>query len=115
MKKDRMMMHENQILVAIKRPGEEPFIEPLFDNDLKAFQKEVGGYIESFTISSDLTIICNEEGRLFGLPYNTTICGQDFVGTIMAVAYRRDEFVSIKGQHIPFVLRLLKGTGGDQK
>lgn len=35
-------MKENQILVCIKEPGEEPRIEPLFDNTLEAFQKAVG-------------------------------------------------------------------------
>lgn len=39
-------MGENQILVAIKKPGELPGLEPLFKNSLEAFQKAVGGYIE---------------------------------------------------------------------
>ena len=38
-------MKEKQILVIIKEPGKAPAVEPLFDNDLKAFQKAVGGYV----------------------------------------------------------------------
>ena len=47
-------MGENQILVAIKKPGELPGLEPLFENSLEAFQKAVGGYIEVLTVASDL-------------------------------------------------------------
>lgn len=59
-------MGEKQILVAIKKPGELPGLEPLFENSLEAFQKAVGGYIEVVTVASDLVLICNEEGRLPG-------------------------------------------------
>ena len=102
-------MKENQILVVIKEPGEAPRVEPLFDNDLKAFQKAVGGYIETVTIATDLVIICNEEGRLKGLPHNTTVFGVDFVGTIIAAGVKGEEFASIKASVVPTVLRVLGG------
>lgn len=41
-------MGENQILVAIKKPGELPGLEPLFENSLEAFQKAVGTKGEGF-------------------------------------------------------------------
>ena len=62
-------MSEKQILVVIKRPGEEPVVEPLFDNTLEAFQREVGGFIETVTFATDMCLICNEDGRIKGLPY----------------------------------------------
>lgn len=40
------------------------------ENTLKALQAEVGGYIETVTFASDAAVICNEEGRILGLPYN---------------------------------------------
>ena len=40
-------MKEKQILVVIKEPGKPPRVEPLFENTLEAFQKAVGGYIET--------------------------------------------------------------------
>lgn len=36
-------MNIEPILVVIKRPGEEPFVDHLFPNMLESFQKEVGG------------------------------------------------------------------------
>ena len=102
-------MKEKQIMIMLKRPGCEPELEPLFDNTLEAFQEAVGGYIETFTLAPDLVIICNEEGKLRGLPYNVTIAGEDFVGTVLAVGVKGDEFASIKARHIPLVKELLRG------
>lgn len=81
----------SMISALIKRPGEKPRHVNV-SNSLKALQKNVGGYIETVTIATDLVIICNEEGRLLGLPYNCTICGCDFVGEILMVGRDGDEF-----------------------
>ena len=102
-------LKENQILVVIKEPGQAPGVEPLFDNTLEAFQKAVGGYIETVTIAQDLIIICNEEGRLRGLPFNVEVAGVGFVGTVIAVGARGDEFASLKSKNVPFALQLLTG------
>ena len=99
---------EAQILVCVKYPGEEPHVEPLFDNTLKAFQEAVGGWIETVTICSDLVLIVNEEGRIKGLPYNTTVLGCQLYGPVLAVSTKGDEFASIKAAHIPMVLQILK-------
>ena len=108
----RKAAKEAQILVCIKKPGEEPAIEPLFDNTLDAFQKAVGGYIETVTIATDLTLVCNEEGRIRCLPYNTTICGLPIYGTVLAVGVKGDEFASVPGRHVSAVLNLLRGKKG---
>ena len=95
--------------MVTKEPGKAPVVEPLFDNDLKAFQKAVGGYIKTVTLATDLVIICNEEGRLQGLPHNTTVFGVDFCGTIIAAGVKGEEFASIKASVVPTVLRMLGG------
>lgn len=100
-------MKERQILVIIKHPGEEPYLEPLFDNTLEAFQNAVGGYIETVTFAQDAAIICNEEGRLMGLAHNCTVLGVDFCGTILVAGVEGDEFASLKVAHIPKILHML--------
>lgn len=100
-------MKEAQILAIVKEPGKLARVEPLFTNTLQAFQKAVGGYIETVTLCTDLVLIVNEEGRLRGLPFNTTVCGLDLVGTIVAVGVKGEEFASLKAQHVPTILRLL--------
>lgn len=77
-----------------KKPGAQPEIIEV-DNTLKALQTEVGGYIETVTIASDAVVICNEEGRILGLPDNCRVCGVDFVGTILVVGRDRDEFCDV--------------------
>ena len=94
--------------MIIKEPGKAPVVEPLFDNDLKAFQKAVGGYIETVTFG-ELVVICNEEGRLKGLPHNTVIGGVDFCGTILAAGVKGEEFASVRASVVPTVLRMLGG------
>lgn len=76
-----------------KKPGCEPELIDI-DNTLAALQQEVGGYIETVSIA-DVVIICNEEGRLCGLPYNCRFVGVDFVGTILVVGRNKDEFCDV--------------------
>lgn len=77
-----------------KKPGCAPELIDI-DNTLKALQAEVGGYIETVTITSDAVIICNEEGRILGLPYNCRFVGVDFVGTVLIVGTKGDEFCDV--------------------
>lgn len=82
------------ISALVKRPGEPPRHVNV-SNSLETLQKNVGGYIEAVTIATDLVIICNEEGLLRGLPYNCSICGVDFVGTILMVGRDGEEFADL--------------------
>lgn len=87
------------ISALVKRPGEIPRHVNV-SNSLEALQKNVGGYIEVVTIfpydeetgKDGLCVICNEEGRLQGLPHNCTIFGYDFVGDILMVGVHGEEF-----------------------
>lgn len=105
-------MREAQITVIKKEPGKAPEIIPLFENSLSAFQNAVGGYIETVTFTTDFCIICNEEGRLLGLPYNCDICGADFFGTVLGVGVRGDEFASVPGKFINDVMRMMGAKDG---
>lgn len=104
------MIKENQILVVIKEPGQEPYVDPLFDNTLGAFQKAVDGYIESVTLTTDMILIVNEEGRINDMPYNVTVCGLDLYGPVIAVGVKGEEFASLKSSYVPYVRHLLRDT-----
>lgn len=89
----------DKIHVITKKPGGKPasvWITPALEN----LQAYVGGCIETVTLAEDLVIICNEEGRLRGLPQNCTICGVDFCGDIIIAGVSGEEFSSIP---VPFV------------
>ena len=70
------------IKAVIKRPNSKPYMIRL-DGSLEVLQVTVGGYIEIVPIASDLVVICDEEGKLKGKPYNCTICGEPFVGDLI--------------------------------
>lgn len=77
--------------VWIKRPGSPPEQRHI-NNTLEALQIQVKGYIDTVTIADDLVVICNEEGRFMGMPYNCDICGWDFVGPIVIAGVDGPEF-----------------------
>lgn len=80
-----------------KNPGEAwEAIE--VENGLKPLQDAVGGYLESVTFAEDVCVLCDEEGRLKGKPYNTTVCGVPFVGTVLIVGVDGEEFAELTEQ-----------------
>jgi len=65
-------MKEEKIKVLALLPMELPK-EIDLDNTLEAMQKFVSGLIECITLSdtgSEVTLVCNDEGKLLGLPLN---------------------------------------------
>lgn len=84
-----------KIKVIIKRPDEEYGHVSWISDTLSNLQKTVEGYIETFTVSEDVVIICNEEGLIKQLPFNCRLCEQDFFGTIIVAGVNGDEFDSI--------------------
>lgn len=100
---------DNTLLtVVIKEPGELPRMASV-SNTLETMQKLVGGYIETVTLASGFAIVCNEEGRLRGLPENVEICGNTFVGTIVFVGVRGDRFISLDANGIALAAKLCGG------
>lgn len=68
----RHTMKEEKIKVLALLPMELPK-EIDLDNTLEAMQNFVGGLIECITLSdtgSEVTLVCNDEGKLLGLPLN---------------------------------------------
>lgn len=102
------MEKQKNILVVIKEPGKAPHVEPCFPNTLEAFQKAVGGYIETLTLCEDLVLIVNEEGLLQELPFNCKVCNVPLVGTIVAAGVAGDKFAGIRAACVPWVLRLFE-------
>ena len=70
-------MKEAKIKVLAPLPMELPK-EIELDNTLEAMQKFVGGLIECITLSdtgSEVTLVCNDEGKLLELPPNRMLWG----------------------------------------
>ena len=82
---------QKEIRIYVKEPG-KALKERTVPNTLEALQEIVGGYIETVTIASDCALVCNEEGRMLGLPRNCHFLGRIFVGTIFFVGVSGEDF-----------------------
>ena len=101
----------DRIKVVIFEPGKPGRID-FIPNKLKNMQRVVGGYIESVHLTRELVFICNEEGRLLGLPENRCgICGTFFV----AQDDGGEELASLTREQADIVLRLLGAGKGAEK
>lgn len=87
-------MEQKQIKVLIKKPEDMYGRMTYVNNHLAELQRIVGGFIEVVQYR-DLTIICNDEGKLRKLEPNILL-GQDLlVGTIIVCGTEEDYFSDI--------------------
>lgn len=89
-----------------KEPGKGWKVAEI-ENTLEALQQGVGGKLEAVTLDSDACILCNEEGRLLGMPYNITICGVSFVGPLLIVGIAGEDFAGLTEQQVDRLRTLL--------
>lgn len=89
--------------VLIVEPNKLPYKETI-KNDLETKQKIVGGLIEVTSLLDDdsVDIICNEEGKILGLPLNRDV-GYDIIAGTFIIAGTADdegEFTSLSEEQI---------------
>lgn len=92
-----------KIDICVLRPEEAPEMMTI-SNTLEAMQEVVGGYIQVVTPwGGDIVLVCNEEGKLLGMPANRIVfdgTGRVFdmiVGTFFMVMSTRgsEKFMSL--------------------
>lgn len=103
-KEDVEMSDENTLKGLLICPGASPK-RITIKNDLETLQKAVGGYIETIYPFVDyICIICNEEGKLLGLPLNRAIRTEEgnvldiIAGNFLVVGYDECDFVSLSDE-----------------
>lgn len=92
-----------KIRAIVKRPDEEIGHVTNISPTLQNLQNIVGGRIEAVTIAPGVVVICNEEGRIMGLPYNCEVRGRnlmgeftvDFCGEIIVLGTDAEEFADL--------------------
>ena len=66
--------------VIVVEPKKKPMVQDI-GSDLASMQKIVGGSIEAvYPFADPVALICNEEGKLLGLPLNRALRDED--GTV---------------------------------
>ena len=101
-----MEQNENTLSVLKIAPGQYPQ-QVEIDNNLKALQEAVGGTIAAvYPFADPVAIICNDEGKLLGLPWNRTLTDDHGVpydivcGTFFVAGLKEDDFASLTEQQI---------------
>jgi hypothetical protein len=91
------------VLVKPERAPEVVEIE----NSLEALQAAVGGYIETVSMPCGLVLVCNEEGKIRGLPFNRYF-GNDYIaGNFVVVGTDGEgEFESLSEEQVLVVKEL---------
>ena len=94
-------MSSDTMRVLVVEPEKEPYAKEI-GSGLSSLQKEVGGYIEAvYPFEDPVAIICNEEGKLEGLPLNRALRDEDghvydiIAGTFLIAGLSEDNFCSL--------------------
>ena len=92
--------------VLVVEPEKEPYVKEI-SSGLSSLQKEVGGFIEAvYPFEDPVAIICNEEGKLEGLPLNRALRDEDghvydiIAGTFLIAGLSDDNFCSLDDTQI---------------
>lgn len=92
---------DDKISVLAVEPMKEPYIKEI-NPGLDSLQKEVGGLIQAIYPYEDMVaIICNDEGKMSGLPLNRAIYNEDkemidiIAGTFLVVGIGDENFTSL--------------------
>lgn len=95
--------------VIIKEVGKQPKVENI-NNDLETIQRLVGGYIEAVSAGQGICLVCNEEGKLNGLPPNFPIGHDVIVGNAVFVGYGRSgDFADLTEEQIEIINIFFEG------
>ena len=97
---------ENKMIVLVVEPEKVPYVKDI-DSGLQSLQSEVGGWIQAvYPFDDPVALICNDEGKLMGLPLNRALRddhGQinDVVaGTFLIAGVSEDNFASLSPELI---------------
>ena len=98
------MEHEapsEKMTVLVVEPEKPPYIKEI-NPGLESLQAEVDGYIEAiYPYEDSVAVICNEEGKLNGLPLNRALRDEDgrpydiLAGTFIVTGLGEEDFCSL--------------------
>lgn len=96
-----MAAADGEIRVLLVQPGKAAKVV-MISNSLEAMQKIVGGEIEAAYFFDDpVVVVCNEEGKLNGMPLNRAIRGEKgqpfeiIAGTFFICGLGEEDFTSL--------------------
>lgn len=108
-----LALHDNMTVVRVE-PG-KPAFEKKIGTGLESLQQEVDGYIEAiYPFEDEVAIICNEEGKITGLPLNRALRDEDgeiydiIAGNFLIVGLTEENFGSLSPEQVETFLEKYK-------
>lgn len=101
----------NTIKVVHKKVGQRPEIVEIGQEDLKAMQSLVGGYIEVVHWEGELLLVCNEEGMYEGKPnllFERSHHVEQIFGDVFVSAQQGSDFRTLTQKEIDQAVALLE-------
>lgn len=92
--------------IVVKKAGQNPEAKEI-PNELSAFHEIVGGYIECINIIDNILCVCNENGKLIGLPSNFVFNNDIIVGDVFFCAAGEEDFESLTDDQIEFLMVIM--------
>ena len=103
-----------KIKVLVVEPQKAPYMKEI-ESSLESLQREVGGFIQAtYPYPEAVALICNEEGKLEGLPHNRVLRDEDgdiydyVAGTFLITGLGEEDFTSLGEQDIEKFTKLFK-------
>ena len=95
------MPKKEDLKIVLKKVGEEPEVMNI-ENTLEAKQKLVDGWIEVVSVTEDILLVCNEEGKLDNLPPNLLFDYDYIAGDCFFIGddYENGDFKSLTDEQI---------------
>ena len=97
-------MSHKTMKVLIVEPEKAPYAAEI-PTGLESLQKQVGGLIQALYLA-DAALICNDEGKLIGLPWNRPLFDEEgklydiIAGTFLVAGLKEDDFGSLTDAQI---------------
>ena len=97
--------------VVMMEPGEKAYVTDI-DSSLETMQTIVGGYIECINPwGNKIVMVCNDEGKIAGLPLNIAIntewCRDIICGTIFFCSEAGEDLTDLSDEEVDFLLETL--------
>ena len=88
----------------IKEVGQKPRIDDI-KNDLETIKSLIGGYVEVLRMEENILLICNEEGKLNGLPPNFSTGYDIIAGTAVFVSFDgKEDFTGLSDTQMLLIM-----------
>lgn len=95
--------------IVVKKANELPEVKEI-KGTLENLKEIVGGYIECINVFDNILCVCNEEGKLLGLPVNFLFMNDVIVGDVFFCAGGEEDFESLNDEQVEDIMLIMNAV-----